>query len=181
MISSISTFCLILVTVELLMLGSVAGFFQQKINVKVILRLLLASTSIFATIIFGKQLGLWGYRFFPDYSMWYGSSILFVLSLKYMYDGLRMKKIKSSINPLDNQGLFVFLYTMGINGMFLGIAFGLFQLDLSINLYAFISTIVFVLIGFLIGTKMKKLIAIRYELIISILLLTSTIIIVTNS
>lgn len=181
MIATISFFTLILVTAELFIIGSVAGFFQQKITLKVISRMLIAGLSIFGTLIFGKQLGLWGQHFFPDYAIWYGSSILFILSLKYMYDGIRLKKVKIAINPLDNQGLFVFLFTVGINGLFLGISFGLFQLDLTFNLYALISCLFFILLGLFIGTKMKKLISLRYEVIISILLLVSTIIIVTNN
>lgn len=168
-------------TIELFFISSTITFLKQKIDGKAIKLLLISSVVVAFTLWLGSRLGSVSRVWFDDKSTWFGSSVLFVLSLKYLYDGLRMKAIRKTINPLDNKGFVLLLLSPIINTLFTGVALGLFGVNATWFLYVIAICFTMSFAGVFIGVRLKKLIGIRYEVFISIVLLVCAIMIVTNA
>lgn len=159
-----------ILSVDVFIAGSVAGFLQRTTDFKLIFRLqvfLAFCTSAF--FLLGLVVGKLGGTYFSQWSVWYASTIIFLLALKMLYDGLRMHKIRKSINPIDKSGLVALTAMVSINTFFTGIGFGLLNLNYNYFWFVIILFVLVVTLGYFSGFKLKKLIGLRVELFAALL------------
>lgn len=171
---------LIFIGIEFLLMASVISFFQKKFSFFDATKLLLAAS--IGTLVFelGIFIGQTVNTFYPEYSLWYAATLFFIFSLKMVYDGFKLSPIKRSVNPIQSQGFVVLVSFIGINGFFLGLGFGLLAITLKQALISILVFIIFSLVGYLLGFKLKKLNKGRYELLAAIFYLIFAIVLVIN-
>lgn len=166
---------------ELFILNSVISFLNKKITSKVLIKSIVSAGIIVLLIVLGIKMGTVAKSLFSEKSAWFGASIIFVLSLKYLYQAIRLKAIRNTINPLDNKGFVLLMVSPSINALFIGVALGLIYFCIQWYIYIILFCLLLSLMGLFIGKLLKKLIGFKYELLISIALLISAIILVINN
>lgn len=173
---------LVSLSADIFLTGTVAGFLIKKPKAIELIRLFVIPVAIPAIILLaGYYSGTLASNIFSsNESVWYGGTILFILSIKQLYDGLRLNKLKKTINPLDPKGLFLLSIFVGINTFFVGLALGFIGIK-DLLIFRGISFFIFAIaLGFLTGLRLKKLISFRFELVVAIVYLVSALIIVLN-
>ena len=168
----------ILLAIELSYIGKVLGFFQKKIIAKDIVKLSIASLITVAFLALGSFVGYYGEVILVASSLWYASTVLFIMGLKMFYNGAKLHKVKQLINPIHINGLLTLSTLVGLNSFFIGLSFGLIQIPI-VTIYTSIGILFMgILLGYLAGLKLKVLNPHRYEfllgfiyIIISIVLL----------
>jgi len=124
--------------------------------------------------------GVFSSNIFPDYSLWYAATIIFILGLKMFYDGLKLSKFKQLINPLELKGLLVLTILNGLNAFFVGLCFGLMHLPNKFVLFATFVFLVLILTGYILGLKSEKLFSRKVEFYSGIFYIVIAIIIAVN-
>lgn len=174
-------FCVIIIlSIEMFSMGMVVGFFQKKVFLKDIGKFVLASIMITLFLVFGYKVGFHSSTNFPDYSLWYASTIIFILGLKMLYDSFKLAKFKQLINPLEIKGVLVLTILTGLNAFFIGLSFGLIQLP---NNFIFFTVFIFlavILIGYFVGFKSEKLFSRKVEFLSGFFYIVIAIIIAVN-
>lgn len=165
MIIILFTITILAILTDLFLMGSIVGFFQKKIVPTDLAKFLVPTIIISITLLVGVYLGSQVAKLFAEYNVWYAATIIFVLSLKLMYDGIKLDKLKKSINPIDTKGLFYLSFLMAINAFFIGLAFGFLGLLITQVLYFIVSIYFAILAGYLKGFSLKKLIGFRNDLL----------------
>lgn len=170
----IAVFCL---TADLFFIGSVSTFIN-KAGAKVLTMLLIFPT----IIILSTGIGLWLGRFISPYldylSNWYSATLLFLLSIKFAHSGIKLHTLKQSINPISKSGMITFSISFLINSLFVGFAFGLLQMFYNQIFVLITVALITLFLGIIAGLKIKKLYAIRYDLLSALFLLLLSVLIV---
>jgi putative Mn2+ efflux pump MntP len=156
---------------ELFLVGTVAGFFQKKVKLVDLIRFFIPVFISFLLLIIGIYSGNKAASLFSAYKYWYAASILFIFSLKLMYDGSKLNTLKKSINPIDKKGLYYLSILMGINAFFIGLAFGFIELKIITIVYIIFVLYFAILGGYITGFNLKKLISFRNDLFFAIIFL----------
>ncbi len=161
---SIFLISVLVISVNIFITGTIAGFLQKKPDMSQLLRLILTPATLGAFVLLvGVAIGKLFISYFHDMSSWYAATILFLLSIKLAYDGMRLHKIRQSVNPLNSQGLLAISTFISFNSLFTGMAFGLLNIPYSYIAYAFIIFISAMLLGYFRGFKMNKLISLKVD------------------
>ncbi|MBI9067121.1 MAG: manganese efflux pump [Salinivirgaceae bacterium] len=165
---SIAIFSLL---IDMFLMGSVIGYFQKKIKSFDLLRFFMPVVFSFLLLAIGLYSGNQAAKFFSSYKFWYAATILFIFSLKLMYDGSKLSAIKRTINPIDKKGLLYLSILIAINAFFIGLAFGFLELKIVFTLYSFVALYISIFTGYLIGFSLKKLIGFKSDLFFAIIYL----------
>lgn len=171
----IAALCL---TADLFFIGSVSIFINGRIGARIVLILLIFPTIIFFSTSIGLSLGRLISPYLNQLSSWYSATLLFLLSLKFVYSGLKLHTLKQGINPISKSGIITFSITFLINGLFVGLAFGLLKMICNQSFILVIVALVTLFLGMLTGLKVKKLYTFRYDLLSALFLLLLSILIV---
>ncbi len=159
----------LVVSVNIFITGSVVGFLQKEADKKQLFRLILTPTTLVAIVLLiGILIGKLFIPFFQNMASWNAATILFLLSLKLAYDGIRLHKIRQSVNPLNSQGLIAISTSIALNALFTGIAFGLLNIPYSYIIYAYAILLSAIFLGYSLGSKMKRLISGRVDIFAAI-------------
>ncbi len=171
---------LAILSIECYLMGSITSFIQRRVLFADILKLLISAiiVSIFFTL--GIYLGNIIEHALPQFSNWYSATLFFIFSIKMMYDGFKLYKIKRSVNPINWQGFSILTSVVSINGFLIGLGFGLLGCELSNSYFSIIILTFSTLVGYLIGFRIKKLNQGRYELFAAVFYLIIAIIIAIN-
>ena len=93
-------------SIDLFQMGSITSFFQKKITRADTFKLVgIAGTLPIIFILFGWLAGKSLISMLSEQSSWYAASVFFLLSLKSLFDGFKLKPMKKSINPIDIKGI----------------------------------------------------------------------------
>ena len=172
-------FCTVVpLSLELSYTGKVMGFFQKQFVAKDMVKLFLASFIIVIFLVLGSFFGNVSVKILEGNSLWYASTVMLILGIKMFYDGIKMHKVKQLINPLHNKGLLILSILVGLNAFFIGLSFGLMQIQVK---YIYVSlTILFagILWGYSVGLKLKNLNPHRFEFFLGIIYIIIAIILV---
>jgi len=171
---------LIIISIELLFIGLITGFYQKEFKIKDILLFFQTGIVVFIFLKLGQLLASATIKIAPQYSNWYAATILFVLGLKMFYDGIKMRKLKQYINPLEYKGLLIYGVLSGINSFFVGLTFGLLGIA---NQFLNRSAALFILVlvtGYIFGLKIVSQIKFKNEFIAGFLYIIMAIIIAKN-
>lgn len=170
---------IITLSIDFFVNATVAGYFQQKSPKNQIFQYLgIPVTIVLIILSIGLFIGHLANPFFADNCKWYAATVILMLALKLFYNGLRMHSMRLAINPLNKQGMLTIITFMAINAFFVGIAGGLVNLTLVNILYAFTIFSVASILGYLIGLRIKKLIAARIEFLAAVIYLITAIVLV---
>lgn len=164
-------------TANLFFIGSVSAFINKMKPKAMIILLIYPTIIVFATSI-GLYLGKILFPYLDYLSNWYAATLLFLLSLKFMYSGFKLHTLKQSINPINKSGIITFSITFLINSLFVGFAFGLLQITYSQIFELTAVALLILFLGIITGLKIKKLYAFRYDLFSALFLLLLSILIV---
>lgn len=172
---------LFLLGIELFLMASITAFFQKKVLVvdgfKLLGAAIAASLVLGAGLFLGNVVGdAW-----PQFNNWYAASLFFIFSIKMLFDGFKLNRLKRSVNPIDKQGYRILTVLMIINSFFVGLGFGLLEQTVIKLLYGLTIFVFFALVGYLMGFGMKKLKQGRYELFAAIFYLVIAIAIAINN
>lgn len=182
MIEIITLLLILCLSVDVFLTGTVEGFLIKKPKIVEVLRLVAIPVIIPGIILisgfyFGNLAAL---VFNKNEALWFGATVLFILSLKQLYDGFRLNKLKKTINPLDKKGLIILSVFIGINAFFVGLALGFIDIDPNLIFRGITFFIFAIAMGLFIGKRLKKLISFRFELIVSLVYLITAIVIVVK-
>lgn len=156
---------ILVLSVDVFLMCAVAGFFQSKFNYKQLINLQFTLAFVVSFILFvGILIGKVFMSFYSELAVWYASTILFLLSLKLFYSGVRLFKLRKTINPTNSKGLLAITTSLSLNVFFIGMSFGFLNISNSATIYAFIVLVLAIVFGYVSGFKQKKLTAIRIEL-----------------
>ena len=158
----------LLLAIEVSYVGKVMGFFQKEFVVNDLVKLVFATLLIVVFLVFGSLFGNLAVELLAGNSLWYASTILFILGIKLFYNGIKLHKVKQQINPLQNKGLIVLSILIGLNAFFVGLSFGLIQLSKSLIFSSFTVLFIGILLGYFTGLKLKNLNSGRYEFLLGI-------------
>jgi hypothetical protein len=172
---------LVLLAIELFLMASITAFFQKKMlaadGLKLLGAAIAASMVLGAGLFFGILVG----NAWPQFNNWYAASLFFIFSIKMLFDGFKLNKLKRAVNPIDKQGYRILTVLLIINSFFVGLGFGLLE-QTAVNLfYGLTIFTIFALVGYLMGFRMKKLKQGRYELFAAIFYLVIAIAIAINN
>jgi len=168
-------------SIDLFQMGSITSFFQKKITRADAFKLVgIAGTLPIIFILFGWLAGKSLISMLSEQSSWYAASVFFLLSLKSLFDGFKLKPMKKSINPIDIKGLMVLTLFVSINGFLGGLGFGLLFVPVQLLLYVPLIFIVAILAGYLSGIHIKKLFSWQSEFLFSIICLVVALLIIRN-
>ncbi len=174
-------FCIIIIlSVELFSMGMVVGFFQKKIVIKDIGGFVIVALTLTFFLVLGHKLGVFSSKIFPDYSLWYAATVIFILGLKMFYDGLKLRNLKQLINPLEIKGLLVLTILAGLNVFFVGLGFGLMHLPSNFVFFTVFIFLAVILIGYFMGFRSEKLFSRKFEFLSGIFYIIIAIIIAAN-
>lgn len=178
MLTSLFIIAIFVLSVDSFVSATVVGFlankkeFSQLFRVQSILGIFCA-----AMLWLGMMIGSSLYGLFTQWASWYAATILFMLALKLLYDGIKMHKQRQTLNPLDKKGMLAIAAYISINNFFTGLAFGLLEIQNSMIWYAFIFYIIAASLGYSAGFKLKKLISLRIAIFTSIIIFLLAIVI----
>lgn len=163
-------FCAVIaLSIELSYIGNVMGFFQKEDEKIIITNIIIIPFVVFVFLIGGTFLGTSSVKLLNGNNLWYASTILFILGIKMFYDGIKLHKSKQLINPVHIKGLIILSVLTGLNSFFVGLGFGLMQIPIIFIYVGFIIFFAGVLWGFIVGKKLKKLNAHRFEFFLGII------------
>ncbi|MGE4287618.1 MAG: manganese efflux pump [Salinivirgaceae bacterium] len=172
---------LVLLAIELFLMASITAFFQKKILAVDVFKLLgaaiTASLVLGVGIFFGNLVG----NTWPQFNNWYAASLFFIFSIKMLFDGFKLNKLKRAVNPIDKQGYRILTVLMVINSFFVGLGFGMLEQTTVKMFYGLTIFTIFALVGYLMGFQMKKLKQGRYELFAALFYLVIAIAIAINN
>lgn len=152
----------------------------NKTNTKILKQIIFLPISIIFGTALGMFLGKITMPFLIPLNYWYASTLLFMLSVKYIYTAFKLHKHKQNINVNNSKGLLILAFTLIINALLVGIAFGLLNINYKQLLAVFVISFATMLIGLLSGIKQKKQYNIRYDLISAIAFLIISILIISK-
>lgn len=114
-------------TLDMVSMGLTAAFFDRKWSFgQFLLRFAVSASIVMLLVIGGLALGRMGTAWLDGaMAMWFAASLMFLLSVKTVYDGLKNAKIRRSINPTVTSGLVALSVLTGINAFIYSIGFGL--------------------------------------------------------
>ena len=165
---------------ELLYIGNVIAFFQQKIIANDILKLVIAALLSFVFLIVGRLIGNLVLIWISESSVWYAATIIFILGLKMFYDKIKLGKIKQFINPLETKGLLTLTVLQGINIFFIGLASVLLKITSQFSIYSLLIFIFAVVLGYSLGFILKKESKRQFEFLSGIFYIIIAIVIASN-
>lgn len=118
-------------TLDIVSMGLTAAFLDRKWTVSAFLFRFAISTSIVMLLAAGGLgIGRFGIAYLDGQTAtWFAASLMFLLSVKMVYDGLKTARLKRSINPTSPGGLLTLSCLTGINVLIYSIGFGLLDLD----------------------------------------------------
>lgn len=174
-------FCAVIVlSIELSHIGNVMGFFQKEFTNKIVTKLITTPLVVFVFLIAGIFLGISSVKLLAGNSLWYASTILFILGVKMFYDGIKLHKAKQSINPVHAKGLIILSVLTGLNSFFVGLSFGLLQVEFKFIYAGYITLFVGILWGYIVGKKLKKLNPHRFEFFLGIIYIIIAVVLVVK-
>lgn len=146
-------------TLDIVALGLTASFFDRGFSIgKFIVRFMVTSLVVALLALGGVLLGQIGTHYVDSSTcMWLASSLMFLLSVKAVYDGLKTAKLKRSINPTVFSGLLSLSVLAGINTFLYSLGFGLMNVDCGVVLWFFPLFLVALILSSLIGRKQTRL------------------------
>lgn len=172
---------LFLLAIELFLMASITAFFQRKVLAADGLKLLGAAIAASLVLGTGLYLGSVVNQSWPQFSAWYAASLFFIFSIKMLFDGFKLNKLKRAVNPIDKQGYRILTLLVGINSFFVGLGFGLLEQSVTKFYFGLTIFVFFALVGYLMGFRMKKLNQGRYELLAAVFYLVIAIAIAINN
>ena len=126
-------------TLDIVALGLTASFFDRGFSIgKFIVRFMVTSLVVALLALGGVLLGQIGTHYVNSSTcIWLASSLMFLLSVKAVYDGLKTAKLKRSINPTVFSGLLSLSVLAGINTFLYSLGFGLMNVGCGVVLWFF--------------------------------------------
>lgn len=120
-------------TLDIVALGLTASFFDKKWSLKdLLVRFLTTTLTVCLLVLGGMALGKLGTQYVDGtLANWFASSLMFLLAVKMVFDGLKTAKFKRSINPTVFSGLLALSVFTGINAFIYSLAFGLMNVRYS--------------------------------------------------
>lgn len=146
-------------TLDIVALGLTAWFIDRDFSVgKFTVRFLVTSSVVALLALGGVLLGRVGTHYVDSSTcMWFASSLMFLLSVKAIYDGLKTAKLKRSINPTAFSGLLSLSILAGINAFIYSLGFGLMNVDCGVVLWFFPFFLVALILSSIIGRRQTRL------------------------
>ncbi len=163
-----------------IMLTATNATFINKLNVKILAKLLFLPISIMGFIGLGLLIGKAILPQSEHVSYWYASTALFILSVKLTYSAFRLQQHKLSVNINDYRALLLIIFTLAVNSTLCGTAFGLLNIGYKLLIPTFIIALLVMIIGIITGLKIKNLFSVKYDLMSAIGFLCLAIIIIFN-
>ena len=124
-------------TLDIVSMGLTAAFLDRCWSLKnLLLRFAVSAAIVMLLAVGGLALGRFGIAYLDGQTaIWFAASLMFLLSVKLVYDGLKTAQIRRSINPTAISGLFALSCLTGINTFIYAIGFGLLNLDFKAALW----------------------------------------------
>ena len=116
---------------DIVSMGLTAAFLDRRWSAaNLLLRFVVTTLIVGALALGGLALGHLGADYLDrSTGIWFAASLMFLLAVKLVYDGLKTAKIKRSINPTAISGLLTLSCLTGINAFIYAIGFGLLGLE----------------------------------------------------
>ena len=120
-------------TLDVVSMGLTAAFFDRKWSLgALLLRFAVSAAIVTLFVMGGLALGRMGTAWLDGTTaIWFAASLMFLLAVKTVYDGLKNAKIRRSINPTVMSGLVALSVLTGINAFIYSIGFGLLNVGLK--------------------------------------------------
>lgn len=170
-------------TLDVVSMGLTAAFLDKKWSAgAVMLRFAVSAAVVMLLAAAGLALGHMGTAWLDGTTAtWFAASLLFLLSVKLVYDGLKTSQMRRSINPTVVSGLLALSVLTGINTLIYSIGFGL--LNVSCSMVWFYAPMFFaaLLITSIAGRRQTRLHHIYNGWILAALALFSSILIIYNN
>jgi len=170
---------IILLSIELSYVGKVMGFIQDKFAITDLSKLFLSSFIVFLFITIGYILSLFLTSILHN-KEWYASTIIFILGIKLFYDGIKLHKAKQLINTNNISGLIISSILIGLNSFFIGVSFGLIDINRSLIITSLGVLFAGAILGYATGLKLKKLNPHRFEFFIGIVYIVVAILLIVE-
>lgn len=124
-------------TLDIVSMGLTAAFLDKKWSAKsLLLRFAVTVAIVMPLAAAGLAIGHFGTAYLDGQTAtWFAASLMFLLSVKLVYDGLKTAQIRRSINPIAMSGLLVLSCLTGINVLIYTIGFGLLNLSFEAVLW----------------------------------------------
>lgn len=124
-------------TLDIVSMGLTAAFLDRCWSLKnLLLRFAVSAAIVMLLAVGGLAVGRFGIAYLDGQTAtWFAASLMFLLSVKLVYDGLKTAQIRRSINPTAISGLLVLSCLTGINTLIYAIGFGLLNLDFKAALW----------------------------------------------
>ena len=170
-------------TLDVVSMGLTAAFLDKQWSVSAVLLRFAVSTAIVMLLAAGGlALGYLGTAWLDGTTAtWFAASLMFLLAVKLVYDGLKTSQMRRSINPTAISGLAALSVLTGINTFIYSIGFGLLNVSCSKVWYFAPLFFAALLITSIAGRKQTRLHHIYNGWIQAALALFSSILIIYNN
>ena len=144
---------------DVLSMGLTAAFLDRRWTLSAfVLRFVVSTATVALLAAGGFAIGRFGTAWLDGRTAtWFAASLMFLLSLKMVYDGLKTARIKRTINPTVMSGLASLSCLTGINAFIYAIGFGLLGLGLKAVLWYAPLFFVALLVASLVGARQQRL------------------------
>lgn len=124
-------------TLDIVSMGLTAAFLDKKWSLKsLLLRFAVAAAIVILLAAGGLAIGQFGTAYLDSQTAtWFAASLMFLLTVKLVYDGLKTAQIRRSINPTAMSGLLALSCLTGINVLIYTMGFGLLSLSFKAVLW----------------------------------------------
>ena len=118
-------------TLDIVSMGLTAAFLDQKWSAGAfLLRFVVSAAVVMLLSAGGLAIGRFGIAYLDGQTaIWFAASLMFLLSVKLVYDGLKTAQMRRSINPTAVSGLAALSCLTGINALIYSMGFGLLNLS----------------------------------------------------
>ena len=146
-------------TLDIVSMGLTAAFLDRCWTAKnFMLRFVVSSVTVMLLAAGGLAAGRFGMAYLDGQTAtWFAASLMFLLAVKLVYDGLKTARIRRSINPTLLSGLVILSCLTGINAFIYSIGFGLLNLDFKAVLWYAPLFFAALLVTGLAGLRQKRL------------------------
>lgn len=124
-------------TLDVVSMGLTAAFLDKRWSVgSFLLRFAVSAAVVMLLAVGGLTLGYLGTAWLDGITAtWFAASLLFLLAVKLVYDGLKTSQMRRSINPTVMSGLAALSVLTGINAFIYSIGFGLLSVSCKMVWY----------------------------------------------
>lgn len=170
-------------TLDVVAMGLTAAFLDKRWAAGTfLLRFAVSAAVVMLLAAGGLALGYLGTAWLDGTTAtWFAASLMFLLAVKLVYDGLKTSQMRRSINPTIISGLVVLSVLTGLNAFIYSIGFGLLNVSYSIVWYYAPLFFAALLITGIAGRKQTRLHHIYNGWIQAALALFSSILIIYNN